>query len=73
MESWCGHVHHTPPHSEIKKAPLISKYTCKNALLCGHELDLWMTVVDNRHKWRSLIHTVCDSHNVERVKEDDKH
>ena len=46
------------------------KNTCKNALKCGHVLDLWMTVVDNRHKWRRLISTVCESHDIKRVMED---
>ena len=40
------------------------KDTCKNALKCGHVLDLWKTVVDNRQEWRRLIRTVCESHDV---------
>ncbi len=47
------------------------KDTCKNALKCGHVLDLWKTVVDNRQEWRRLIRTVCESHDIKRVKEDE--
>ena len=35
-------------------------------------LDLWKTVVDNRQEWRRLIRTVCESHDVKRVKEDER-
>ena len=47
------------------------KDTCKNALKCGHVLDLWKTVVDNRQEWRRLIRTVCESQDIKRVKEDE--
>ena len=46
-------------------------YTRKNALKCGHVLDLWKTVVDNRHEWRRLIRTVFESHDIKRTKEDE--
>ena len=47
------------------------KNTCKNALKCGHVLDLWKTIVDNRQEWIRLICTVCESHDIKRVKEDE--
>ena len=47
------------------------KDTCKNALKCGHVFDLWKTVVDNRQGWRRLIRTVCESHDIKRIKEDE--
>ena len=34
----------------------------------GDVLDLWKTVVDNRQEWRRLIRTVCESHEIKRVK-----
>ena len=49
------------------------KDTCKNALKCGHVLDQWKTVVDNRQQWRMLIRTVCESHDINRMKEDESH
>ena len=47
------------------------KDTCKNALKCGHVLDLWKTVADNRQEWRRLIRTVFESHDIKRMKEDE--
>ena len=47
------------------------KDTCKSALKCGHALDLWKTVVDNRQERRRLIGTVCESHDIKRMKEDE--
>ena len=47
------------------------KDTCKNALKCGHVFDLRKTVVDNRQGWRRLIRTVCESHDIKRIKEDE--
>ena len=41
------------------------------ALKCGHVLDQWKTVVDNRHEGRMLIRTVCESHDIKRMKEDE--
>ena len=49
------------------------KDTCKNALKCGHILDVWKTVVDNRQECKRPIRTVCESHDIKRIKEDESH
>ena len=65
-------------HSELFHGPrpvcrryLIFEDTCENALKWGHVLDLWKTIVDNRQEWRRLISTVCESHDIKRVMEDE--
>ena len=47
------------------------KDTCKSTLKCDDVLDLWKTIVENRQEWRRLICTVCESHDIKRVKEDE--
>ena len=69
-----GHICHSElfhGSRPVGRPYLRFKDTCKNALKCGHVLNLWKTVADNRQEWRRLIRPVCVSHDIKRMKEDE--